>query len=796
MRARMCRPRSSRIPRAAGVALCCLALFSPVAALTRAASEEDLDALVAAVNASEDDAQVLRLLARIDRAAAEAGRDGLAEQARRLRRAVEIFRDTLLGRPVSGKNRSGMRSILDRFPRNSPLFPTAAFYAGRMHFWRGREGGRRSEYQRAEELFKLRAEAVKPGPILRMYLGERIPWSRPEVVPPECDAPEWARLQYELLNRLLVVIHYWVEDRQQPDGQLGGGWGDDCEILRSWPVAILGADDPVARRGLKRLVDGLWEAEGLEELGFPNRVSDVEHVAEDVSDTQPAMLAYDYGNPKYVERCMKPAGLMRDLWTAVNKRGQRLFRSAWFSATQVREEKPYAVDVFYTARAAKPAIWLAWYGGYPEVKEVLCEWLDTWVDAAKATSRGKPAGVLPPAIGFEDGRIGGYGKSWWDPDLRWSYYVWPGAIRLMHEALLAAYAVSGERRYLEPIETEADLAMRYGGEDGPAGSPQWCAARLRGLLGPALAKRRLLTGDKRYDDYLMRHGTHYMRFLLTGDPAHLVSGLEAALSSMRYNLPMVTSEVRYTDRVWVRGHELLFSMFTGADGIAHYYPVFSVTWLNTHGRVAACVREAGGKGLVVWAYNFDEEPRRVGMRLWRLAAGSTCRWQLASDRDGDGKAEAVLEQGAMKLRERGQALWLTLPPRRLVLISVTSRGAKARLPDKLPDLAIGEGDARVRLLPSGRAVVRCKLHNLGAADARGVRLAVAWLVGDQKPAGERKADVGTMAAVRDLQPSIATVRIILPPLPQPAASISLSCECKGPELTTVNNRIVVAVPAR
>ena len=29
---------------------------------------------------------------------------------------------------------------------------------------------------------------------------------------------------------LVEVVRFWCEARQAPDGQLGGGWGDDVEV--------------------------------------------------------------------------------------------------------------------------------------------------------------------------------------------------------------------------------------------------------------------------------------------------------------------------------------------------------------------------------------------------------------------------------------------------------------------------------------------------------------------------------------------------------------------------------------
>ena len=59
--------------------------------------------------------------------------------------------------------------------------------------------------------------------VARMYLGEPIPW--PKVYERRADAPDWANLQREGLEKLVDVIHWWIDERQLADGQFGGGVG-------------------------------------------------------------------------------------------------------------------------------------------------------------------------------------------------------------------------------------------------------------------------------------------------------------------------------------------------------------------------------------------------------------------------------------------------------------------------------------------------------------------------------------------------------------------------------------------
>jgi hypothetical protein len=55
------------------------------------------------------------------------------------------------------------------------------------------------------------------------------------------------------------IIHWWVKEKQAANGEMGGKYGDDVELLRWWMPAIMGADDSIARLGYKRLADGIWK---------------------------------------------------------------------------------------------------------------------------------------------------------------------------------------------------------------------------------------------------------------------------------------------------------------------------------------------------------------------------------------------------------------------------------------------------------------------------------------------------------------------------------------------------------
>ena len=53
----------------------------------------------------------------------------------------------------------------------------------------------------------------------------------------------------------MEVMRFWCEKRQAPDGQFGGGWGDDVEMWRKWTPILLGFKIRYLGRRLKTAED-------------------------------------------------------------------------------------------------------------------------------------------------------------------------------------------------------------------------------------------------------------------------------------------------------------------------------------------------------------------------------------------------------------------------------------------------------------------------------------------------------------------------------------------------------------
>ncbi|MCH2373874.1 MAG: hypothetical protein MK538_06795, partial [Planctomycetes bacterium] len=302
-------------------------------------------------------------------------------------------------------------------PQTSPLYPLTRLYRGRMLVWNTLEMGhilrspklRRHFLTHAVADLEVARHAYPDNRIVGMYLGEAKPWTKSLDAPGH--APRWAVLQRENLERLTDIIQWWIDHRMQPDGQYGGGWGDDCEMWRWWAPVLLGFDDQTITDAQSRFSAALMSQPHMMN-GYTTRMTDVEHTAEDSADAITPMMHLDPGNPSWKKRALRLAELMEKSWTGRNERGFLQFRSTYFTADRVKDEAQLACDTVYHPRAVQPALLLWQRTGDSNLTRLFSDWMDTWVDAAARAERGKPAGVVPSAIHWPGGYVGGLDGDW------------------------------------------------------------------------------------------------------------------------------------------------------------------------------------------------------------------------------------------------------------------------------------------------------------------------------------------------------------------------------------------------
>ena len=579
---------------------------------------------------------------------------------------------------------------------SSPLYPLTYLYRGRMVTWYTMESGsvwsiperKRAFLDTARGFFEKAAKAFPENKIVRMYLGEPLAPEKSYAAVP--GAPQWAVYQREGLERLADIIEWWIDNRMQENGEYGGGWGDDCEMWRWWVPVLIGFDSPKITHAQQRFSEALMAQPHIRQ-GYTARMSDVEHTAEDSADVITPMMHLDPDNETWSGRALRLAEFMEELWTGRNERGLLQFKSTYFTAEKVDLSPKRTCDTVYHPRAVQPTLLYWQRTGDEKLTRLFSAWMDTWVDAAARTERGKPAGILPTAIHWPDGKVGGLGQDWWDPRNHGEYtlYLYPSAMSLMTHTLLLTHHMTGKAKYLEPVRSMANIRLKYlnappRSEPAP-GSEAWCAARLGGVSS-VIAKYRFLTGNSEFDRLIAREASPYMRFRLYADPDSLVSALRDTAEALRVNLPGYTSEVRYTDRVLrfpalfgnngilpkpvVTIHSpdpsLLYSSATGDPGGAGYFPLNAVRWLTPPRDIAALVTESGTDKFSAELFHFGKEQRPVSAELYLLKPGDYTLTIAPKDAEGQTPLE-VHEFAAKGLRSR---VSFQLPPRRLCSLRV------------------------------------------------------------------------------------------------------------------------------
>lgn len=535
-------------------------------------------------------------------------------------------------------------------PDDSPLFPLTRLYHARMIVQNANEYGtiwgvpeeRRKYMDAAREHFEAVLKEFPANRLAAMYLGEKQP--APRVYPAPAGAPEWAVYQRRALEGLADVVEWWIDNRQKADGSYGGGWEDDCEMWRSWVPVLTCFDDPEIVQAQARLSKAIQEQPHMKG-GYTSNVFDVEHTAEETADTLTPMMLMEPENEYWSKKALKLTGLMESLWMDANERGMLQFKSTYFSCDKVDEDPKKACDTPYHTRAMQPVLLYWQRTGDPRLGKLITRWMDTWVAATKSDENGKPAGVIPSAIHWPEGKIGGLSGEWWDPRNHDepALYQWPSAMDGMTHALLLTYYMTGNEKYLEPLRSMAQMRREYtrDKENKPEpGTREWCAQRM-GFMVPTLAKYTLLTGSNDFTDLIKSDKAPYMAFRLNGGREALTSALKSAAGSLSIDFEGYTSEVRYTDRVFVfprlSGKDgltakpvpgsampdtgLLYSTLTGDPGSPGYFPINAVRWLTPPRDIAALVTDSGTKSFKAELYHFGTQPRKMAAEFYLLDPG-------------------------------------------------------------------------------------------------------------------------------------------------------------------------------
>ncbi|MAE63625.1 MAG: hypothetical protein CMJ18_05085 [Phycisphaeraceae bacterium] len=712
--------------------------------------------------------------------------------------------DAALPRPADGLDRIqqsqlALRPLLETarahdwavmtVPPDALLYPRSMLEPMKTYYWWFRQMG--SVRPMAKQGFEEIRDRIRPlfpdNVLVKIYSGQKVPWGA-DLRPDAAGAPKWAADQVELRRRADHVGAWWFTERQAPNGELGGGWEDDCESMRRFALTPILCGNPVIEAGMARLVDGIWSSGELVN-GYDRVLKDIEHSCEMSGDSS-IMIAVAYGDPLYVERMLETTRTTERLHTAVNAHGHRHYRSASLSATQVGDD---GFDVLYAGRAMRPAAMLAWYSGLPKSVELVEGWARAWTEDAMRESDGKPAGVYPAVVRFSDERITGH--STWQEGLG-GLYKWSAHDQdMVYGKVLLAWMTSGDDALLAPIRRQFEMwrEHRRAPEKKPAsGSPAWTRQAVSRSAPRFALWHRAVTGDSSYDDLVSGHSAFGK--LLSGEPVGVMDGFhDRELNHMRFNLPMISSEVRGTDRIDLQTFTLTGPL-SGSWVDLVQPPTFPVTW-RVGADFAGVVQHADAASVRAIAYSFADAATRPTMRLWRLDPG---RYELrvGADADADGRFDSDdVEKVPFERRHRLSEVAFDLPSRTQCLVQIVQLEKGEALPRRRPDLAVMprdvtlDGAARAGRTVRGRVVV----HNIGSADAMDLRVRVTARL--QGSGSKRIADVAvaSLACPSDLVAKTAEATFAWTPRAAGAHVLHVEVETDALEIHDGNNSAAVEV---
>ncbi|MFC2116725.1 CARDB domain-containing protein [Bacteroidota bacterium] len=617
--------------------------------------------------------------------------------------------------------------------KGHPLQYRFSWELGKIAFMAWVEAHSDFNHKTAMENFNFLHQYYPDFRLLNVYLGERIPSVDEALEIDDPNAPEWAIKSAEALKQINDLIRYWVTARQAPNGEFGGKYDDDVEMLRWWFISRLASNNQLALTGMRKLVDGIWES-GWITNGFSTKVRDVEHSSEPISDTQPMMIGLDFGNPTYVERCMESIKGIRDVWTGINEYGHRHFKSSWYSYAEIDSTPPKDCDVPMNTRTVRALRWLAWYNYHPYAIQFMKEWGDAWLEDSRRTDNGKPYGIVPSAIRYEDDRIGGHADNWHHPGMFWSYYNFRGGIRIMQQ-MLATYTLTGEEKYLEPVVVGLELIKKYNFIDtknSEIGSEAWVAGMLKDSEGfsSVIEQWRIITGNKTYDDVLMVTGSNYLKYRISGDKNYIVKGSQRIIDGIIYDKELISTEGYYTDRieigdihkseVWASSH--LESTFLGSTMDEGFHPFYHISWSGFGDDFAALVVESNSKYVKVLVYNFLDQPRKGELSLWHLLPGKY-QFSQGSDLNEDDEIDELIVSSEFEIEQRFGSVELSLPSRQLQVITIQST-AEYPLSPNMCDLAINKNEIIADVSVPGIIKLSVPVHNIGISDAENINVGI------------------------------------------------------------------------
>ena len=572
---------------------------------------------------------------------------------------------------------------------------------------------------------------------------------RPENMPPvtlppiPAGVPAWAARQVQDLALVRRFVTWWIDNRQVPYGDFGGGISDDTDLTQQWPgLALMGVESDKVTASLNALSDAVY-ANGMRTNGLGTITTDELHAYEEGLNSDAERLYLNWGEPKAVERLMDTTRALQGVILR-NPAGHLHFASNWYGGREMYREGAWEWQKPYSFTVMHAPILLGLYNGSPTARGLVTDVVDGWM------AHGRD-GKYPNEINWRtDAERAGDG----------------GGASTPLQSAWAAWRFTGNDKYLAPIRARlgtSGTGLAEFNENGFDLLPEG-----RGW------RERAATGDSPW--------ARYAQWQASGDTTPLVALHEEAIADKTSHEWMYTEGHWWSDRVeqpneWLQRERL--------GGIAlrrnQHWPGNTVSWRfaspDAAEQVAILLPNATPSKFRVLGWNLSDRAQAATMTTWNVTAG---RWSMRTGTSRDGGKTVTWDGPAHDVTlERSAAVSVAFVPGTLTVTEFQLVGAGEPV-EARADLGIGRDDVTVR---SGRASI--VVHSLGAKATGGGEVRVR---GADGAVLARQALV-SMEAPLDLKPR--TTRVALT-LPRGAASVEVALPGDAPEVTRLNNRVALA----
>ncbi len=520
-----------------------------------------------------------------------------------------------------------------------------------------------------------------------------------------------------------------------------GSLDKDCEMQPGLGAILNIVRDPWMLEYWRKLSDHVWdltyantniEANIYRTTGQKVPIWNESHHLGELSWNGVGLIALDYDNPKWVQRAVEYCKHL-SYWTGytgdASTGGPHLhFKSMWFKGDEWNrsDERPYTlVDTPEDRRLTRAAFYAAWrdpsaqmMNGQP-ISDFLYELDTATAEDAMKTDLGKPLGMLPAEIRFDNHQIGGYSGNWYrmkaslggtigsSSEWWWDWGVGWVQSRDAYYELIDQYLLTGEEKFIIPVRE----SIRHFSIDSAINNipPQYMFINndqwYKGPIFPwpdyndpwggfqCLINYlyRVATGDPQFDqawlghaqilwDLLPRPGERRYQRMVRSSLYWTTDNPDSdTYKPWRASNPFFVAWKVTGDKEWLcraldeMGIDSFWSgqwievMYTGTASVGvNRLPDQPITWNNTNKyKNWACLVLDWDYTHIKWlTFNFDTTPRTIPIWLWSLKPGN---YILRHGRDNnyDDEMDTVAEAIPFTYTGRRTELSITLPSNRL-----------------------------------------------------------------------------------------------------------------------------------